>query len=587
MNNNKSHMKTITKIFAGLAMLGAVACQMYEIDTQMTPEKAAASIRMECSAVDTYTLPAQNPGNITFNVSSNTPWTITLSSGADWLTVTPASSASSALITDVVVTAQENTSPTDRSATLTLRGDNIVNGKTITIKQDRAGKLYITPMVSDYSAVGGPLSFTIQTNVPWEVRSSEGWLTFNRESGEPDPDGRTMTIIATAAASNVLERTATVTVTAGDQEESFDVTQKGIFNVTALSDAFESAGGSQVFSIKTDLPWEITTDQSWISFDATSGNGDGSAKTITATATANDGALRKANVTVSAGGVDKTFEVSQNGFTFEIVAPASTAMPAAGGEIVLNVNTNIAWEPATTVSGWSVEKIDASSFRVKMGYNDIFKEKVGKVSISGPGGANADLELSQELGFKFEGHTEVLEDGSVKVYEDVVSKVTTTESFRFVKMTLNFGDVHFTNKGQLWVTTKGTGDCNIYNQITLGVKIRLRTDGTMITGAKSTYANSEYAITVDEMNAMKTYGFEVLPEPENVSDKLDDGTVLPHHVSKFIYNGTEKATLSSRSGIADDPTVSNPYSFGGNSENFTATDSWFIVKSCTIIPVEE
>ena len=579
-------MKTITKIFAGLAMLGAVACQMYEIDTQMTPEKAAASIRMECSAVDTYNLPAQNPGNITFNVSSNTPWTITLSSGADWLTVTPASSASSALITDVVVTAQNNTNAFDRSATLTLRGDNIANAKVVTIKQTRAGKLFVTPMVSDYSAAGGPLSFTIQTNQAWTVRSSAGWLTFNRENGEPDPEGRTLTIIATAAASTVLERTATVTVTAGDQEESFDVVQKGTFTVTEISGVFDALGEAKTFSVKTDLPWEVSCDKGWLTFDATSGTGDGTLKTITATAAANDGALRKANVTVSAGGVDKTFEVSQAGFTFEIVAPASTDIPAVGGEIILNVNTSINWDPSTDVSGWSVEKIDASSFKVKMGYNDIFKEKTGKVSINGVGGAKDEIEFTQALGFKFEGHTEVLEDGSVKVYEDVVSKVTTTENFRFVKMTLTMGEVHFTDKGQLWVTTKGTGDCNIYNQITLGVKIRLRTDGTMITGAKSTYANTEYAISVDEMNAMTTYGFEVVPEPENVSDTLDDSTVIPHHVSRFIYNGTERAKLSSRSGIADDPTVSNPYSFGGNSENFTATESWFIVKSCTIIPVE-
>ena len=92
-----------------LSVLAVASCQQFKIDTQMTPEKAAASIRMECSAVDVYNLPAQNPGSITFNVSSNTPWTIILSSGADWLNVTPSSSASSSLITDVVVTAQNNT----------------------------------------------------------------------------------------------------------------------------------------------------------------------------------------------------------------------------------------------------------------------------------------------------------------------------------------------------------------------------------------------------------------------------------------------------------------------------------------------
>ena len=136
-------MKTLTRIFAPLAVLGALAsCQMYKIDTQMTPEKAAASLRMECSAVDVYTLASQDPDAITFNVSANTPWTLTLSSGADWLDVTPASSAASSLITDVVVIAKSNTSLEDRSATLTLRGENIA--KTSPSRPTRIGKSVAT-----------------------------------------------------------------------------------------------------------------------------------------------------------------------------------------------------------------------------------------------------------------------------------------------------------------------------------------------------------------------------------------------------------------------------------------------------------
>lgn len=126
MNKNNSHMKTILRTIACLGVLGlAASCQMYEIDTQMTPEKAAASIRMECDALPSYTVPALNPGTVTFNVSSNTPWTITRSSGADWCTVTPSSSSAGALISDVVVKFEPNTEREDRTATLTLKGDKV------------------------------------------------------------------------------------------------------------------------------------------------------------------------------------------------------------------------------------------------------------------------------------------------------------------------------------------------------------------------------------------------------------------------------------------------------------------------------
>ena len=572
MIKNNSHMKNLTRIFAGLALLGAAAsCQLYEIDTQMTPEKAAASIRMECSAVDVYNLPAQSPDPVSFNISSNTPWTIILSSGADWLTVSPASSAASQLIADVVVTAKENAGD-DRSATLTLKGENVSQTKVITIKQARAGKLFVTPMVEDYAACGGPLTFTLQTNVPWEVRSSAGWLTFNRESGEPDPEGRTLTIIATAAPSNVLERTATVTVVAGDDEETFDVVQKGSFSVVEISSAFASAGESKSITIKTDLPWEVSADKDWITFDKTSGTGTGSAEAIVATAAANDGAARKATVTVSAGGVDKTFEVSQSGLVFEIVAPSSTELPRLGGEMVIAVNSSLSWEPSTDVAGWEVEKIDATSFKVKAAFNNIFKPKVGKVVITA-GSATAELELSQDINFKFEGNCEVQEDGSVKVSSGAKSRVTTLDQYRYMKMDIQFGDVNFGDSAELWAAVSAAG-CNIYNQLSLTGNKRIRTDGSLPVSGTSTYKNTSFSITKDELNAMTSYSFYVEP----------NATAPANQIITFLYNGTQKAQQDFLSVFADDATAAGAYWFGFYNE--TSDGTWYIVKSCDITPVE-
>ena len=572
MNNNKSHMKTLTKIFAGLAMLGAVACQMYEIDTQMTPEKAAASIRMECSAVDTYTLPAQNPGSITFNVSSNTPWTITLSSGADWLTVTPASSASSALITDVVVTAQDNTSTVDRSATLTLRGDNIVNTKLITIKQTRAGKLYVTPMANDYAALGGPLTFTIQTNLPWEVRSSEGWLTFNRNSGDPDPDGRTITIIATAAPSPILERTATVTVVAGDEEESFDVTQKGTFSLTEISSAFDMAGGTKTISLRTDLPWSIASDKDWLSFDKEDGTGDGSKIAIAATAAENAGPMREAKVTVTAGGVDKVFTVKQKGFDFEIIAPASNELDRKGETITMDVNSSIAWEPFTETPGWTVEKVDASHLKLTAGWNGQFTRKVGKVAIKGAGDAVAEVELEQDINFTFKGHYDILEDGSVKIYEDEVSGIFTIDNFRYVIMDVDV-EMHLGDKGSFTMCTEHYNDGFEYElqfNLNRSDAFRLRANGAKVTvsGAK------EFTFSKEKANAM-THG-QICFVPDTDPTMINES---------FYWNGEKQDNVMvATSAFAADPTLSGNYSVA----SIAAADdgSYFIIKSCIVTPVE-
>ncbi len=558
-------MKTIIRSIACLGVLAlAVSCQMYEIDTQMTPEKAAASIRMDCDALPSYTVPANNPGSITFNVSANTPWTISRSSGADWCTVTPSSSSAGALISDVVVSFDDNMEREDRTATLTLKADKVGLPVTIQITQHRMGRLFVTPVVQDYAATGGPLSFTIQTNVDWEVRSSEGWLSFNRDSGNPDPEGRILTIIATAEPSTVLERTATVTVTAGDEEESFEVTQKGKFELSEISNPFSGNGGTQTLKIRTDLPWEISVDKDWLSFDQESGTGDGSTIEIKATAQPNDGMVRKAMVKVTAGGVEKTFEVTQNGATFEIVAPASNVLDSKGGELTLEVNATLAWEPSTEVPGWTVEKVDGTHFKVTAPYNNIFMAKTGNVSIKGANGAESSVELTQDVNFTFTD-AEVQPDGSVKVFSGKKSRVTFKDEARYVSIVLEMGEVHVDDLAQLCLCTHdAAGDSELQCQILLNGNKRLRTNG-----GHTAYGSTKFDFTKDELAAIKEYRMDFRPNAEDPT-KID---------LEFFYNGTSKQIHTSASPFTD--ASASAHYFFGTEEATSGSESWFIVKSCT------
>ena len=566
MNKNNSHMKTIIKTIACLGVLGlAVSCQQFEVDTQMTPEQAAASIRMVCDALPSYTVAATNPGTVTFNVSSNTPWTITRSSGADWCTVTPSSSSAGALISDVVVSFEPNTSKEDRTATLTLKGDKVGLPVTIQITQARQGRLFVTPVAQDYAATGGPLTFTIQTNVAWEVRSSEGWLTFNRNAGEPDPDGRILTIIATAEPSSVLERVATVTVTAGDEEESFDVTQKGLFEVSEISDAFSGSGGTKTLKLRTDLPWTVSCDKDWISFDKASGTGDGSSVDIKVTAGPNDGVVRSATIKVTAGGVEKTFEVTQSGASFELIAPASTELDSHGQEITLEVNASLAWEPFTEVPGWTVEKVDDTHMKVKAPYNNIFMAKKGNVSIKAANGAESSVELSQDVNFEFVD-AEVQADGSVKVFSGKKSRVVFKDGARYVSIVLEMGEVNVDDKAELCLCTHdAAGDSELQCQIYLSGNKRLRTNGN-----HSSYGSTKFDFTKDELVAIKEYRVDFRPNAEDPT-KID---------LEFFYNGTSKKVHTGTSPFKDASATAH-YFFGTDDDGVSGSESWFIVKSCT------
>ena len=571
-NKKTNDMKTLIRTIVILsALVGAAACQQFEIDTQMTPEKEYANLRLICDAVDAYQFASTGAESISFNVSANTPWTITRSSGADWCTVTPSSSASSSLISDVVVSVADNESGAERSATLTIKGERINKYYTITINQSRKGHLYVTPFAKDFSAAGGPLSFTINTNVPWTVRSDVSWLKFNRESGEPDPDGRTITIIATAEPSSVTERVATVTVTAGDDEESFEVSQKAVFEMTEISGEFPGAGGSQALKIRTDLPWTVSADKGWISFDKEEGTGDGKLTVITVTAAANDDIARTAEITVNAGGENHTFEVRQGGAAFEIIAPADPTIDRLGGELLVEVNASKAWEPQTDVPGFTVEKVDDSHFKVKAGFNNTFAPRKGAVSIVSISGATASIEVTQDVNFSFEGHYEILADGSVKVYVDQKTRVTLIDPARYASFVLTMGDVSFDDKAEFVLSTHDVNGGEMQCQIRLGAgKNRLRTNG-----GTTAYNTKDIGITKDELNAMTEYRMDFRPNPDSAAN-ID---------LEFFYNGTSKALMTSKNPFDGYPEATCHYFFGCE-DAASGSATWYIVKSCDVTFIE-
>ena len=567
-------MKTITRIFATLCVLGAAAaCQQYEIDTQMTPEKEYANLRLVCDALTTYSVPASRPDNITFNVSSNSPWTVTRSGGADWVTVTPGSSSASALVSDVVVSFADNDSGEDRTATLTVAAERISKYYTVTITQAKKGRLFVTPVAKNYSAAGGPLTFTINTNVPWEVRSDVSWLHFSPEKGNPDPDGRTMTITATADPSDVLERGATVTVVAGDDEESFDITQTGSCDITEISGEFPGAGGTQALKIRTDLPWTVSADKDWISFDKEEGVGDGKQTVINVTAAPNDDAARKAVITMTAGGESHTFEVSQAGSAFAIIPPADPTIDRKGGELLIEVDATKSWEPKTEVPGFSVEKVDDNHFKVVAGFNNIFAPRKGQVRIVAASGATDSIEITQDTNFTVQ-NGEVLEDGSVKLSGDQGTRVQFKDGLRCMTLVLTMGEKSFGDGGQLWVQGS-IGSVNIYNQLSLDGNTRIRTDGNMADEASSSaYKSTKYSITKDELNAMNTYEYGLKPNAEDPT-QLD---------MWFKVDGTEKISHTGANPFYYNPAEVNYY-FGFYSA--TSDGSWYVVKSCDLTVNEE
>ncbi len=567
-------MKTTVKILASLSILAAAfSCQQFEVDTQMTPEKMAANARLESNVFTAYTVNASNPQPVSFNITSNVPWSIIRNDNAEWCTISPASSAVAGLNADVTIEVLENDALEDRSASFTIRSDSYqTKSYTFTITQGRRGKFYVTPITKTYSAMGGPLSFTISTNYAWEVRSDADWLSFSQESGEGSASP--IQIVATAERSDVMTRTATIYVVANDTEESFEVTQQGKFEVVEPSGVFSDAGGDMDFKVKTDLSWEVSANQMWISFSEEEGDGDGTAKVITITAEPNTGIQREAAISVTAGGETKEFKLIQQGVTFEIIDPVSTEVSGYLGALSLEVNTILDWEPYASEEWLHVEKnADGKHIDVTCDWNPIFVPRTANVGIKS--GANTyEIELTQDTNFTLEGSYELLDDGSVKLKGGAVSRIVSKDSFRYIDVEFTMGDVHFVDKSQIWFDGV-MGNANLFNWLTVG-KTRVRLEGTLADGKgaridKDSYLSVDYSISQDELNAMTTYGIKMYVDPE-------DETLF---YMDFDYNGANKCHAHARNPFYYDQENGASFWLGCYDGNAPA-DSWYVVKSCVV-----
>lgn len=490
---NESNMKTIFKTIACLsAALLAYSCVLDEIDTQITDEQAIAQIRLECDALESYTIQSQKLQAVSFRVSSTTPWEITGFEESDWLTVEPASSKVSSLSEDITVKATKfNNTLADRSVTLTVKGANTSITHSINITQMRMGQLTVEEIEGDFDKAGATKTFTVSSNISWEATAADSWLTLNPSSGTSDGPVKTFTVSAEAAANKSLSRTTVVTVISGDEK--------------------------------------------------------------------------------------KQFFVKQDGHTLEFKPLESPVIDRRGGDLIFDVTATLDWKVETDNESFTATKLSDTQVKVHATFNNQFVERKANIILKPAsdeyGDVSGSVEVSQGVNFTLQ-NCELLEDGSVKMSGSKGSKVVTIDSYRSnFDITLTMGEKHFGTAGQLWVEGK-IGGVNIYNQLSLGGNTRIRTDGTMAGFAEgddagSSYKSSKYDITQDELNAMETYHYMFATNATDET-KMD---------MKFEVDGKEKKSHTGPNPFYYDE-GSCTFSFGFHS---TTTDgSWYVVKTCDI-----
>ena len=153
----------------------------------------------------------------TVNVTANCDWKVSCS--ASWLTINPMSGNANAQLT---LSAQENTTTTQREATITVTGGGFT--RTISVSQRGADvKLTVSPQTLEFSYKAEEKTVAITTNDAWTITSNQVWCTVSKASGRNNEN-----ITVKVNQNNSPDsRTANVKITAGGKTETVTVTQTG------------------------------------------------------------------------------------------------------------------------------------------------------------------------------------------------------------------------------------------------------------------------------------------------------------------------------------------------------------------------
>ncbi len=164
------------------------------------------------------------------------------------------------------------------------------------------------------TATGG--SFTVTSSRDWTAVSDSEWLTISPASGSASVSAATVTFNAPENTS--AERTAKITITAGEDTKVVTVTQAQFIAELSIErygswNILPADGDFQFVTIKSNTSWTLSCDKDWLTLGATSGSATAGERVMLTAAENTTTSERTATLYLrdNANTVEKTFTVTQ------------------------------------------------------------------------------------------------------------------------------------------------------------------------------------------------------------------------------------------------------------------------------------
>ncbi len=255
-------------------------------------------------------------GNI--SVSSNVSWSVKKS--ASWITINTGSSGSSNETVNYYVSANSGSA---RSGTIKISGGGIT--RTFTVNQDPgiSGSITVTAPSSGVQWQRG----TTQT-IRWTSSGSVGKVRIQLQDSYGNLQGDIVSSVANSGSyswsistngligSGYRIRISDVNNWGGiyGLSNSFSLISggsSGTLTISPSSRNHTSSSGTGNISVSSNVSWSVSKSASWITINTgSSGSGD---ETVNYYVSANTGSARSETITITGGGITRTFTVSQDG----------------------------------------------------------------------------------------------------------------------------------------------------------------------------------------------------------------------------------------------------------------------------------
>ena len=361
----------------------------------VTVKQAGANATLSVSPAElTFTAKSESK---TFSIASNTAWTAT--SSAPWAKINAASGSGNA---QVVVTAEENTAITQRSATITIKTADGKASATVKVTQSAANVIFsVDKNEHSVAAVGGDFTVKVTHNIGYKINSQPEWV----KQADKTTSGNTDTFSFKAEANTSTVAREGVIVFCNDNNECVPVTVKqtganATLSVSPASMTFTAKSESKTFTVTSYTDWTMTSDAAWVKLSATDGSGNAQ---VTVTAEENTATKQRiATITLKTkdGKTTATVKLSQNGadIIFRIDGDnREYKVEAEGGEIqffvIHNIECYLKKNPEWVILDNMQTYNGATWYKLKVLPNTSTTERGGKIVIRGLAENECELEI--------------------------------------------------------------------------------------------------------------------------------------------------------------------------------------------------